>query len=202
MIAFIALILPLPFKWRRGMLKFLSESPFMGHVQYVMKIVFIFVFILFLDSLNRIMKVERIAETSPHHHHDHGAATHAAANRFIAQRNMYLTGFTLFLSLILNRTFFMILDLLKSEEKMEVIKKQAAQQSKEYQRVLESESNLKKEIKDLTEIVAHHSAAKQDLDNLKKQAKQQQDEYMRMADENTAMEKKLKGVKSESKKSI
>ena len=36
----------------------------------------------------------------------------------------YLTGFTLFLSLILNRTFFMILDLLKSEEKMEVIKKQ------------------------------------------------------------------------------
>jgi len=127
----------------------------------------------------------------------------------------------------------MILDLLKSEEKMEVIKKQvsdiyssfsfsaidtclvfnhigclfnrdhqAAQQSKEYQRVLESESNLKKEIKDLSEIVSHHSSAKQDLDNLKKQAKQQQDEYLRMADENTAMDKKLKGIKSEGKKSI
>lgn len=36
----------------------------------------------------------------------------------------YLTGFTLFLSLILNRTFFLIVDLIKSEEKMEVIKKQ------------------------------------------------------------------------------
>ncbi|KAG9319368.1 hypothetical protein KVV02_005678 [Mortierella alpina] len=202
MIVFIFLILPLPFKWRRGLLKFLAESPLMGNVQYVMKIVFIFVFILFVDSLNRVIKVEEITENAAHHHHGHGSETNVAARRFYAQRNMYLTGFTLFLSLILNRTFFMILDLLKSEEKMEIVKKQAAQQSKEYQRLLESESNLKKEVKDLNEIVASHSSAKRDLDNLKKQAKQQQEEYLRMADENSAMEKQLKGIKSESKKDI
>ncbi|KAG0202033.1 hypothetical protein BGX28_005316 [Mortierella sp. GBA30] len=166
-----------------------------------MKIVFIFVFILFVDSLNRVIKVEEITEGT-HHHHGHGSEANAAARRFYAQRNMYLTGFTLFLSLILNRTFFMILDLLKSEEKMEIVKKQAAQQSKEYERVLESETKLKKEIKDLSEIVASHSAAKRDLENLKKQAKQQQEEYLRLADENTAMEKQLRGVKAESKKDI
>ncbi|KAI1298777.1 hypothetical protein EDD11_006747 [Mortierella claussenii] len=195
--------LPLPFKWRRGMLNFLSESPFMGHIQYVMKIVFIFVFILFIDSLNRVIKVDELASSDDHHHHHNPhAETSVAARRFYAQRNMYLTGFTLFLSLILNRTFFMIVDLIKSEEKMEIVKKQAAQQSKEYERVLESEKKLKKEFKELQELASSHESTKQDLDNLKKQANQQQQEYLRMADENTALERKLKGFKSENRKDI
>ena len=81
--------------------------------------------------------------------------------------------------------------------------KQAAQQSKEYNRVLESETQLKKELKDLQEIVNSHASTRQDLENLKKQASQQQQEYLRMADENTAMEKKLKGINaSERKKDI
>lgn len=40
------------------------------------------------------------------------------ARKFYSQRNMYLTGFTLFLSLILNRTYGMILDVLRLEEKL------------------------------------------------------------------------------------
>lgn len=40
------------------------------------------------------------------------------ARKFYSQRNMYLTGFTLFLSLILNRTYGMILDVLRLEEKV------------------------------------------------------------------------------------
>ncbi len=40
------------------------------------------------------------------------------ARKFYSQRNMYLTGFTLFLSLILNRTYIMILDVLRLEEKI------------------------------------------------------------------------------------
>ncbi|KAG0254411.1 hypothetical protein BG011_005789 [Mortierella polycephala] len=166
-----------------------------------MKIVFIFVFILFVDSLNRVIKVEEINNDATHLHTPHSETT-VAARRFYAQRNMYLTGFTLFLSLILNRTFFMILDLLKSEEKMEIVKKQAQQQSKEYERVLTSETTLKKELKELQAIVESHESAKQDLENLKKQASQQQQEYLRLADENTAMEMKLKSIKSEAKKDI
>ncbi len=38
------------------------------------------------------------------------------ARKFYSQRNMYLCGFTLFLSLILNRTYVMILDVLRLEE--------------------------------------------------------------------------------------
>ena len=40
------------------------------------------------------------------------------ARKFYSQRNMYLCGFTLFLSLILNRTYVMILDTLRLEEKV------------------------------------------------------------------------------------
>ncbi|KAK5815359.1 B-cell receptor-associated protein 31-like-domain-containing protein [Linnemannia elongata] len=193
MLVFIALILPLPHNWRRGTLKFLSQSPLMGQVQHIMKIVFVGVFILFVDSVNRVAKVEEVSEHS-HHHHDHMAQSNVAARRFYAQRNMYLTGFTLFLSLILNRSFFMILDLLQSEEKMETIRNEASVQSKEYERALESETKLKKEVKELSDIVSTHASAKRDLDNLKKQAKQQQEEYVRLADANTEMEKKLQGV--------
>lgn len=40
------------------------------------------------------------------------------ARKFYSQRNMYLCGFTLFLSLILNRTYIMILEILQLEEKI------------------------------------------------------------------------------------
>ncbi len=40
------------------------------------------------------------------------------ARKFYSQRNMYLCGFTLFLSLILNRTYTMILEVLRLEEKL------------------------------------------------------------------------------------
>ncbi|KAF9173347.1 hypothetical protein BGX20_003442 [Mortierella sp. AD010] len=186
--------LPLPFKWRRGMLNFLAGSRIVGNIQHAMKILFIFVFILFIDSLNRVTRVDEISlESDRHIPH---IENNIAAKRFYAQRNMYLTGFTLFLSLILNRTFILILDLLKSEEKMEIVKKQAAQQSKEYERVVESEKKLKKELKDLQEIASSHESIKQDLENLKKQASQQQEEYLRLADENTALDKKLKALNS------
>lgn len=40
------------------------------------------------------------------------------ARKFYSQRNMYLCGFTLFLSLILNRTYIMILEVLRLEERV------------------------------------------------------------------------------------
>lgn len=40
------------------------------------------------------------------------------ARKFYSQRNMYLCGFTLFLSLILNRTYSLIIDVLRLEDKI------------------------------------------------------------------------------------
>ena len=51
---------------------------------------------------------------------------------FYEQRNLYLTGAVLFLSLLLNRFFALIADLMSNETRSEALKKQAAKQSTDY----------------------------------------------------------------------
>jgi B-cell receptor-associated protein 31 len=49
---------------------------------------------------------------------------------YSAQRNTYLTGFCLFLSLVLTRTFYIILDLIHTQEEYAKLKQQTAKQSR------------------------------------------------------------------------
>jgi len=127
MFLFVGLIIPMPFTAKRKLFNFISESPIVAKVQYAMKITFIFILILFLDSVNRVYRVQ--VEMSALMKDTSGAGRAAAmgsdrmevqARKFYSQRNMYLTGFTLFLSLILNRTYGMILDVLRLEEKVKM----------------------------------------------------------------------------------
>lgn len=123
MVVFMGLIVPMPFTAKRKIFTFISESRLVAKLQYGMKITFIFILILFLDSVNRVyrVQVEMAAFTK-----QQGAGAAAVgsermevqARKFYSQRNMYLCGFTLFLSLILNRTYTMILDVLRLEEKL------------------------------------------------------------------------------------
>jgi len=127
MVVFMALIIPMPFTIKRKLFTFLAESPIIAKLQYGLKITFIFILILFLDSVNRVYRVQiEMAAYSK----DGGAGRRAAsvgsermevqARKFYSQRNMYLCGFTLFLSLILNRTYIMILEVLRLEEKLKM----------------------------------------------------------------------------------
>jgi len=125
MVIFMGLIMPLPFTIKRRLFNFISESPIVAKLQYAMKITFIFILILFLDSVNRVYRVQvELAAQSD----KNGVAAAAIgsdrmevqARKFYSQRNMYLCGFTLFLSLILNRTYTMILDVLRLEEKVKM----------------------------------------------------------------------------------
>lgn len=76
MALFMVLIIPLPFNIRRKMFTFMygyhplldlytmltitcrSESPIIAKLQYGMKITFIFILILFIDSVNRVYRVQ------------------------------------------------------------------------------------------------------------------------------------------------
>ncbi|CAD6441751.1 79968bb3-4928-4e19-9b74-4388300a0ca8 [Sclerotinia trifoliorum] len=122
MALFMLLIVPLPFTIRRKMFTFISESRLVAKLQYGMKITFIFILILFIDSVNRVYRVQvELAEANksqagnPVLGHER---MEVQARKFYSQRNMYLCGFTLFLSLILNRTYTMILEVLRLEEKV------------------------------------------------------------------------------------
>jgi len=145
---FVALILPLPFTWRRAMFKFISESPVVAKLQYGLKILFIFVAVLFVDALQHMIKIHNEIATAKHKgaQPDMRSETDIRSRKFLSERNMYLTGFTLFLSLILSRTYTLIMDLIKIQEDYANLKQTVASGSKGQ---LLEESRYKKQISDL-----------------------------------------------------
>ncbi|KAL9610570.1 MAG: hypothetical protein Q9204_009071, partial [Flavoplaca sp. TL-2023a] len=58
MAIFGALIVPLPYRVKRKLFTFISENPLVAKLQYGMKITFIFILILFIDSVNRVYRVQ------------------------------------------------------------------------------------------------------------------------------------------------
>lgn len=97
------------------------------------------------------------------------------ARKFYSQRNMYLCGFTLFLSLILNRTYVMILDVLRLEEELKNYKGENGKKGSQLKDIggAGEVGKLKNEL----------AAKDRDMDNLKKQVEQMQKEYNRLGDQ-------------------
>ncbi|KAJ3304426.1 hypothetical protein HDV03_002770 [Kappamyces sp. JEL0829] len=194
--------------------KYISKSPLVDHVKYVVRILFVIVVILFAgravwvddaDSVQRSFKTqERHDQVSEQPHHiDSRADSYLHAKLFQAQRNMYLTGSVIFLSLVLNRFYNMIVELSKNEEKMEVLKQQAAKTTKEYLKLLDkdqkqssSSSNVEKDYEEKKKECAKLT---QDLEVVKRQADQTHAAYLKLTDEYAALEKKL-GLGGGSKK--
>ena len=106
------------------------------------------------------------------------------ARKFYSQRNMYLCGFTLFLSLILNRTYIMILETLRLEEKLKQyegtdrdtkqaeklavagepgeiarLKRELKQKDQEIERIKEQAAGLSREYDRVTDIMAEQEKA-------------------------------------------
>jgi len=187
MALFMLLIVPLPFTIRRKMFNFISESPLVAKLQYGMKITFIFILILFIDSVNRVYRVQvELAESNK----NQGASAvlghermEVQARKFYSQRNMYLCGFTLFLSLILNRTYTLILDVLRLEEKVKAYEGDSAAAGKESGKLANAGSPG--EIGKLRKELAEKN---RDLETLKKQSEGLSREYNKLGDQQTSVD--------------
>ena len=106
------------------------------------------------------------------------------ARKFYSQRNMYLCGFTLFLSLILNRTYVMILETLRLEEKLKQyegtskdtkeasklaqagepgeiarLKRELERKDREIERIKEQAAGLSREYDRVSDLVAEQEKA-------------------------------------------
>lgn len=178
MVTFILVVMPLPFAVRKRLFGFLSESPLVGKLAYGLKISFIFVAILFVDALQRMFRVTAEGDLARSGGtQDVRTETNFAARKFYAQRNMYLTGFTLFLSLILTRTYYIIHDLIHTQDEYAKLKKATAAQS----RANIANKDQASELAALKTKITALEAQERDFETLKKQAKQQADEYDRLA---------------------
>ena len=100
------------------------------------------------------------------------------ARKFYSQRNMYLCGFTLFLSLILNRTYVMILDTLRLEEKVKRYEGDPKATGREADKLANAGSAG--EIGKLKNQLAQKD---RDLDTLKKQSEGLSREYGSLSDQ-------------------
>ncbi|CAK7565184.1 MAG: Endoplasmic reticulum transmembrane protein 3 [Sporothrix epigloea] len=174
---FVVLIVPFPFTVKRKIFTFLSENPLVAKIQYGMKITFIFILILFIDSVNRVYRVQVELAAATSDNSTGGAAIlgrerlEVQARKFYSQRNMYLCGFTLFLSLILNRTYIMILEVLRLEEKLKKYEGTASD-TKESEKLTQAG-----EIGEIGKLRKDLAKKDRDIATLKKQAEGLQREY-------------------------
>lgn len=106
------------------------------------------------------------------------------SEKFYAERNVYLTGFTLFLSIVLNRFVVVIFTLATAEEKQAVLVKQANETNKAYMTLLDETEKLKKKSEEAEKAI-------RDLDTLKSQSKNMAIEYDRLLAEHAALQRSI-----------
>uniref|UniRef100_A0A0K3CNY5 Endoplasmic reticulum transmembrane protein n=1 Tax=Rhodotorula toruloides TaxID=5286 RepID=A0A0K3CNY5_RHOTO len=134
-LTFFVLIVPLPFTWRRALFKTIAESPPPNlvrsptQIQYGLKITFIFIALMFVDAVNQMVKIHREREASANVAGglapDARSQADYRSRKFLSERNFYLHGSCLFLSLILSRTYSLVLDLIRAQEELAILKAQA-----------------------------------------------------------------------------
>ncbi|ORY07719.1 B-cell receptor-associated 31-like protein [Basidiobolus meristosporus CBS 931.73] len=184
---FVMMVFPFPKKWRRVVFMKIDESGIIRKNQWIINVVGVFVFILFADSINRMIKAS--AEADQANLADPRTDTQLHVKKFYSQRNMYLTGFTLFLSLILDRTFSILMDLFLAEEKLEKIKGQGkGNLNKETKNMEENDMKQKKRIAELTDEIAQLKSNARDSETLKKKTEDQAKEYLKLADEHIELQ--------------
>lgn len=105
------------------------------------------------------------------------------ARKFYSQRNMYLCGFTLFLSLILNRTYVMIIEVMRLEDRLRLLEgsKEKAAESEKL-----AVAGKPGEIASLREELEKKNL---DLQTLKKQSQQLHESYNELSDKYAATQK-------------
>ncbi|KAL9135241.1 MAG: hypothetical protein Q9175_003577 [Cornicularia normoerica] len=176
------LIVPLPYSVKRKLFTFISENPLIAKLQYGLKITFIFILILFIDSVNRVYSVQvELAKTKSSQNSamlEGSGRMEVQARKFYSQRNMYLCGFTLFLSLILNRTYVMILDTLRLEEKVKRYEGDPKASGKESDKL--AQAGGAGEIGKLKNQLAQKD---RDIETLKKQSEGLSREYGNLGDQ-------------------
>lgn len=160
-IAFFTLLsLPYPRKIRRSVLTTVS-MPFRNEkFQIALKCILGFVAVLFIDSVNRVFTVN--TELRGSNNVANGVLNDRSeiqARRFYAQRNMYLCGFTLFLTLIVLRTYSLVTELLVTKDKVDALSKNDS--------VTESETQDSSE---LTALKSKLADKDKELDSLKEKA--------------------------------
>ncbi|CAN3358763.1 endoplasmic reticulum transmembrane protein 3 [Diutina catenulata] len=177
MVMFTVVSLPFPRAIRRRVLQIFS-APFQNEqFQIATKFLLAFVFILFVDSVNRVwsVSIELRSALDPQSSSQQAAMAsmmqdraEIQARRFYSQRNMYLCGFTLFLTLIIMRTYTLVAELTHTKDRLDSMNTEGKGKAA----VAEGQN-----LDDILELKAALSKKDEDLAILKEQAEKLSAEY-------------------------
>jgi B-cell receptor-associated protein 31 len=147
-------------------------------VQRVLITLFVFVAIMFVDT------ARSVSNYSSKHSDDTMVSATERQQLFRHQRNLYLTGITLFLLLVLNRFQALLNDLFAAEQKSSAVVSQAKGNASGLAAIVDERDALAKKCAALEQRVAELGSNEKATAALVKQAENAQAEYMRVLDEN------------------
>ncbi|KAI5635800.1 b-cell receptor-associated protein 31-like domain-containing protein [Phthorimaea operculella] len=197
-IAFVLLLaLPIasPSRWQK-----FFRSKFLAYISnqagvYFLILIGVLVLCL-LDAIREMQKYSNV-EATDHQHLD--AEMQGNMRLFRAQRNFYISGFALFLLIVIRRMVQMISELASLLAQAEANLRQAQSATVAAKSLLQTQGAgdeaMKKEIEDLKNQVSKLekdlSKEKKDKEAVKSQAESLNKEYDRLAEEHSKLQKKL-----------
>lgn len=111
-IIFSLLALPIPTKYRKPLTLILLKPFRNTTVQITVKCILAFITLLFIDSINKVYNINHNELSQLKGLVQGTEKIEIMSRKFLQQRNMYLTGITLFLTFIVTKTFDLVDELL------------------------------------------------------------------------------------------
>ncbi|EEQ82648.1 hypothetical protein NCER_100604 [Vairimorpha ceranae BRL01] len=178
MVLFTLLIIPLPKKCKKAVINTLFTSRVFRPLIHLLYVVYAMILIMFIDA---VLKLNMNIPYDVVYH---------------TERNVYLTGFTLYLSLILKIFVNMLNTLYKEEEAVNVLKKQIKNSQTYVDTIINTTNDKNAEINELKDNIRDLNKLIVSKDIVIKQYKNNQKEYFVLLDKyNNLLEKSKKETK-------
>ncbi|KCV70698.1 hypothetical protein H696_03051 [Fonticula alba] len=196
-VAFLLLMLPFSPAFRKKVVSLIANSPFAAKLKIGVQVVFVLVTLLFLESISRMYRLENEISQQQAVYNKGTALIDPFMNlytsKFYAERNVYLTGITLFLAFVLHRFQAVLLEISTSEAKLAVLHKQYLNSEKEYKRMIDESGSSSSSIKELNKTIAdlekEVTSLKKNNTALETQAKNQNATFVSLMDERDKLER-------------
>eukprot|EP01133_Synstelium_polycarpum_P005244 gene5244-6067_t len=169
-------MLPIPMSTRKSIFGGLNRVMQGHNARIVFKVVFVILLGMFADAIvNSISTDKKI-----HSNNDKGdlhERNQLYLRLFRYQRNIYLTGFTLYLFFVIYRAQSIVLELTSMENKSTAVMKQAQNNLNETDRLIKSNKELDDEVKSLKKMEKEYKAMKSQAESTSREYDRLKKEY-------------------------
>lgn len=184
MTVFTLMLLPIPKNMKRSGMKLFQTSKVYRGFLHILYVLFAMILVMFVDSGYKMYT---------------GEEEHNPFVLYQAERNLYLTGFTLFLALIFRMFTRTMLLLFKEEESAHLLRKQSMNQKEYVEKMIEESTKKDERIGELEDEARILRKKIESGDILMKQMKNNQDEYFNLLDRYNGLKEQMKRESRKSK---